>query len=132
MFIFVTGICYMVSKISTAYFYLNCTYSVLKHKIKKYFGLILTHEKFKKDMIKIPYFYNDTKYYYLFQKKRGLRPISFIHDENGIDITKNLLPYLGPNYDCILTPSDFGHKEIVIENTDGIRKKITEFERICF
>jgi len=80
---------------------------------KQYTQISISNKKY----IKIPYVYNDQKYFYLIKVPKGKEPIRSIEDENNIDILDSILPYLGPNMDCHnlnLTPEDFGYQEVKI------------------
>jgi len=89
-------------------------------------------EKFNKH-IKVPYEYNDNKYFYLLKVPRGIMPIDWIKDENDNDIYDVILPYLGPNLDCHgseIYPRDFGLKKIVIKNINDKEYTFEENEKI--
>tara|TARA_Y100000389_G_C17412106_1_gene491544 strand:+ start:234 stop:734 length:501 start_codon:yes stop_codon:yes gene_type:complete len=79
-------------------------------------------QKFKHNAVKIDkktyeltYCLDDKTYKMLFKVKRGPNPILKILDENDLDVTSELLPYIGPNYDWHnfkISPKFFNKKTI--------------------
>jgi hypothetical protein len=98
------------------YIILQVIWTLIKQKIapvKNFDQVSLSSKKY----LKIPYVYNNQKYFYLIKIPRGKAPIKMIEDENGKNITEVILPYLGPNMDCSnlsLKPEDFGYDSIKI------------------
>jgi hypothetical protein len=75
-------------------------------------------QRFNKKYLKIPYEHHGKKYYYLLKSKNNSQPIKYIKNQDEIDVTDTILPYLGPHLDChgaILYPKDFGYSSIKIE-----------------
>lgn len=114
------------------HFGINIGWIYVKSRIKQIFCNKRVNS-FTKDTLKIPYEYNDKTYYYILHKKRGIRPISIIKDQDGNCITDIITPYLGPNLDCHhihLHPKDFGYAKISIELVDNTYKEFSENEII--
>lgn len=92
--------------------------TVLQSAYKVHFHDVnLNPEKLNHKFLKIPFRYKDRCYYYLLRIPRGVVPVRSIVDENGMDVTADLEPYLGPNldgYNSGVTPSDFGYKKLTI------------------
>jgi hypothetical protein len=88
--------------------------------------------KIDKKTYELTYHLEDKTYKMLFKVKRGPVPISKIFDENQLDVTEEILPYLGPNYDWHnfkITPSFFGKKSLTFikQNEDQVIFKNKEF-----
>ncbi len=102
------------------YLYEFVSFTIFCSKILFYYYLKINkqqHEKFNKKYIKISYKYNGNTYFYLLKIPRGITPLSSIKDENDIDITDTIMPYLGPNLDCHnikIYPKDFGYNKIKV------------------
>ena len=64
---------------------------------------------------------------------RGPSQILQIIDENSDDITHQIVPYIGPNYDfhkSVYTPSDFSKKQLIFNLSSGQTKIFNESENI--
>lgn len=82
----------------------------------------LTDKSIGKNLFEINYELHNKQYKMIVRNKRGPCPISQITNENGIDITDHILPYMGPNYDWHgYKPSagTFGYTELVIAYSNG-------------
>ena len=65
--------------------------------------------------------------------KKGPCPILKISDKNDVDITCDILPFLGPNYDWHhnkFTPFDFGYNSIIFELKNGNGYTFAELDEI--
>lgn len=107
-------------------FYDLCKFGYTIFSIKKV-------EKFNNKHIKIPYEYKENKYVFLVKVPKGIMPIDYIKDENGVDVYEDILPYLGPNLDCHgcdVFPRDFGLKKISIKDINDKYYTFEENEKI--
>jgi len=106
----------------TSYMALSIIYDRLQSMI-----LPVTEKTISKNLFEISYSLHNKQYKMIVRNKRGPCPISQITNENGIDITDHILPYMGPNYDWHgYKPSaiTFGHTEIVITYSNGESENI--------
>lgn len=91
-------------------------------------------KKIERNLWEITYEINGKKYKMLVRPDRGPSYIRKIYDNNNIDITDYIHPYLGPNNDFhksdILTPEFFNLKSIVIEKNDGHVQTFTYTEKL--
>lgn len=88
----------------------------------------MQHEKLNGKYLKIPFRYQDHRYFYLLKVPRGVVPIRNAVDESDRDVTDEIVPYLGPNLDCCksgVTPADFGYKKLKITT---VLDRVAEFE----
>jgi len=92
-----------------------------------------TVKQVNKNTIEVSYVCNGRLYKMVVTPQRGPNPIVKITDENGLDVTARILPYLGPRRDwhhSHLTPHFFGCKELTFEFLVGHVKTFDENERI--
>jgi hypothetical protein len=96
----------------------------------KLYALRLWHKKFppKEDVkiinrstAEVSYTFRDTEYKFRTKIKRGVPEVIRFEDENGVDITESLSPYIGPGEDfhrLHYTPSEFGYQKITVFKGD--------------
>jgi hypothetical protein len=83
-------------------------------------------KKIDKNTYELTYIINENVYKMIVSPKRGPSPVLQIIDHNMNDVTEEILPYLGPNYDWHgkKFSIDFFNKEsLTFEMTDGSTKK---------
>lgn len=88
-----------------------------------------TPVRFNARYLRIPFQYREKTYYYLLKVPRGVVPIQSVLNQDEIDVREEIEPYLGPNLDCfgaVLTPADFGHRQLVF--TTALDRVITIME----
>jgi hypothetical protein len=67
------------------------------------------------------------------QHKKGPSIYQHFFDQDGNNITYDILPYLGPNQDfhgISYTPNDFGHTKIIVEYQDGEKRSFEKDDGI--
>jgi len=75
----------------------------------------------------VDYTLNSRSYSMLVTPTRGPTPISNITNQNGENITDQILPFMGPKYDWhghVPKAALFGHTKIIIQNHDGTETEI--------
>ena len=75
-----------------------------------------------KNKYEISYTINGKIYKIISKKQRGPSPILQISNELDVDVTQDILPFLGPGYDwhCnTFTPFDFGYNSLIFEMHNG-------------
>jgi hypothetical protein len=78
--------------------------------------------KINKNTYQISYVIEGKLYKFVTKIKRGPTPILQIINNQENDVTRQVLPYLGPTYNCNthdLTPSFFGYETLFFELGDG-------------
>jgi hypothetical protein len=97
----------------------------------KYFYILLqqymnnTVKKIGKNTYELTYIINGNTYKMIVKPIRGPKPILQITDHESNDITDDILPYLGPNYNWHgekFSLDFFNKKEITFELIDGTTK----------
>ena len=90
-------------------------------------------KKLDKNTYQIEYIINGKLYKMICIPKKGPCPILQIRDENENDITEEILPYYGPNYDWYsisFIPQFFKCKKLIFELDNGEQKIFDEIEYI--
>ena len=90
-------------------------------------------KQYSKNKYEIEYTINGKNYKIRSNFKKGPCPILKITDQNDIDITHDIMPFLGPNYDWHynkFTPTDFGYNSIIFELRNGNGYTFTEMDEI--
>jgi hypothetical protein len=78
--------------------------------------------KLDRKTYQVSYVINGKLYVMVVVPKRGPTPVLQISDDDQNDVTEQVLPYMGPQYDwhgTRLTPQFFGHKTLTFELSDG-------------
>ena len=91
--------------------------------------------KINKNLYEISYIINDKHYKMLVNPEKGPKPYSKIFDENDIDITDEIQPYIGPCNDFHkfkITPNHLSKKKIIIHKYNGDRDIFEDEEIIIF
>ena len=81
-----------------------------------------TVRKLDRKTYEISYMINGKLYKMIVIPKRGPAPVLQISDDEQNDVTSQILPYMGPQYDwhgSKFKPSFFGHKSLTIELSNG-------------
>ena len=89
--------------------------------------------KIDKNSYELSYIVNGKLYKMIIKPIRGPIPILCVKNENNIDITEQILPYLGPNNDWHgkkYYPDFFKHKILNIELLDGSKKTFNHSDTI--
>jgi hypothetical protein len=89
--------------------------------------------KIDKNSYELSYIIHGKLYKMIIKPIRGPVPILCVTNENNIDITEQILPYLGPNNDWHgkkYYPDFFGHKRLNIELLDGTKKNFNNSDTI--
>ena len=89
--------------------------------------------KIDKNSYELSYIVNGKLYKMIIKPKRGPIPILCVTNENNIDITDNILHYLGPNNDWhgkTYCPEFFKQHMLNIELLDGTKKTFNHDETI--
>jgi len=85
----------------------------------------------------VTFFKGEVLYKFFIPKTRGrkLCPVSIV-DENGTDMYNEVLPYLGPNYECyiasVVSPSYFECKKLTFTFPEGHKFFYDEMQPIIF
>ena len=90
-------------------------------------------KKLDKNTYQIEYVVSGKLYKMICIPKKGPCPILQIRDENENDITEEILPYYGPNYDWYsisFIPQFFKCKKLIFELDNGEQKIFDELEYI--
>lgn len=83
--------------------------------------------------VSVSYILNGKKYCLVVKNKKGPCPVFLVLDENYKDITDEIIPYLGPNYDwhnSSFCPSFWNKKKMIFEISSGEQKIFNENENI--
>ena len=78
--------------------------------------------KIDRKTYEVTYVVDGKMYKMLVKPKRGPAPILQVSDDDENDVTDQILPYMGPQYDWHghkFTPEFFGHKSLTFELMDG-------------
>lgn len=97
---------------STASIIFQASYITLIQKFRK------NVRKLDQNKYEISYVIAGRLYKLIVCPKRGPLPMISVKNENGIDVTDNILQYLGPNYDwhkILITPEQLGYKSLTFE-----------------
>ena len=89
--------------------------------------------KIDKNSYELSYIVHGKLYKMIIKPIRGPIPILCVTNENNIDITEQILPYLGPNNDWHgkkYYPDFFKHKTLNIELLDGSKKTFNHSDTI--
>ena len=89
--------------------------------------------KIDKNSYELSYIVHGKLYKMIIKPIRGPVPILCVTNENNIDITEQILPYLGPNNDWHgkkYYPDFFKHKTLNIELLDGTKKTFNHSDTI--
>ena len=89
--------------------------------------------KIDKNSYELSYIVHGKLYKMIIKPIRGPVPILCVTNENNIDITEQILPYLGPNNDWHgkkYYPDFFKHKTLNIELLDGSKKTFNHSDTI--
>lgn len=100
----------------------SVVYSDLLNKITNNNAIIVGRHVYQVD-----YTLNSRSYSMMVTPTRGPNPISNIINQNGENITDQILPFMGPKYDWhghVPKASLFGHTKIIIQNHDGTETEI--------
>jgi hypothetical protein len=90
-------------------------------------------KKLDKNVYLVEYIIGGKVYKMIVMPKRGPNPVVQIRDENEDDITDNIIPYFGPNYNWHMVniiPQFFKCKKMTFELDDGTQKIFDELEYI--
>jgi hypothetical protein len=95
---------------------------ILTNMKQKYTGTLKRIDNTK--MYELTYIINNKLYKQVINPQRGPKQIISILDQDKLDVTKIIMPYLGPRYDwhhSQLTPKFFGyeHLEFIMLNNDS-------------
>ena len=91
--------------------------------------------KIDKNKYELTYIINGKLYKKIIMPERGPIPVISIINENGCDVTDQILPYMGPNnnfHNENFYPTFFGHKKLIFEMSNGDVKIFDENEKILF
>ena len=91
--------------------------------------------KIDKNKYELTYIINGKLYKKIIMPERGPIPVISIINENGCDVTDQILPYMGPNnnfHNENFFPTFFGHKKLIFEMSNGDTKIFDENEKILF
>lgn len=98
--------------------------SASSYTLTKIYQKVMSHPS--KNTYGIPFYHNGSWYKLPIILKRGPKPsIGFIKDENGEDVTEDMIQFMGPNLDFYnMKPSvrDFGYKKLIIEIDGNIKE----------
>ncbi len=92
-----------------------------------------TFKKLDKNTYEITYSVNGKIYKMIVKPSRGPNIISKIVDQNNIDVTKEILPYLGPNnnwHNTNFTVDFFHCEKLIFEMNSGEIKEFDKHEKI--
>jgi hypothetical protein len=95
---------------------LEAIYITLIQKLNK------SVKKIDRTTFELTYVINGKLYRMRVRPKRGPSPVMQISNEEQIDVTDQVLPYMGPSYDWhknTFSPNCFGHQTLVFEFSDG-------------
>lgn len=90
-------------------------------------------QKYDNKNIVLTYIYNDNIYKILIRTLKGPPLIERVINEKGIDISKEINPYLGPNYDFHqrkFTPSFWGQNQLIFYYSNSVVKSFESDEVI--
>ena len=90
-------------------------------------------KKIDKNKYEVSYVINGKIYKMVTSPSRGPVPIVQIINENNIDVTEHILPYMGPNNDWHnrkYFPDFFNYKSLIFELSNGERKTFNHSETI--
>ena len=91
--------------------------------------------KIDKNKYELKYIINGKLYKKIIIPERGPIPVISVINENGLDVTEEILPYMGPNnnfHNEKFCPTFFGHKKLMFEMSNGDIKFFDESEKILF
>ena len=95
--------------------------------------LDLQYTEISRHVYEIRYQIHLRPYRFRVKYKMGPSPYQYFWNEDGQNITDQIVPYIGPNHDfhkIEYTPHDFGHRSILVEYLNGHRQLFREFEVI--
>lgn len=90
-------------------------------------------KKLDKNTYELQYIINGKLYKMIIIPKKGPSPIIQIRDDNDTDVTEEILPYYGPNYNwhsISIIPQLFKCKSLTFELADGDTKTFSELDYI--
>jgi|UniRef100_A0A6C0J1T9 hypothetical protein len=109
----------VASNPNTRFVYLESIKIVFNAKYLKFTQYLNnSSKKIDKKTYLVTYYIEGKQYKMLVKPKKGPNPILKILDENEIDITQEILPYMGPNlnwHNYPVTPDFFNKKNISFE-----------------
>ena len=92
-------------------------------------------KKIGKNKYELKYVINGKLYKKIIIPERGPLPIICITNENNVDVTEYILPYIGPNnnfHNENFNPNFFDYKILKFEMSNGTIKIFNDFEIIIF
>jgi len=111
---------------------------VLQSNIVKGFVKMVTYFMSRSDVTRykgnhiITYYYNNKQYKILYKHSKGKKiPLKF--ESEGIDVSDDVAPYIGPFHDChgmSICPSDLGYNELKVYLLGGDEKFFSKTEII--
>lgn len=90
-------------------------------------------KKINRNSYEISYVINGKMYKMIVTPLRGPAPILQISNENQVDLTDEILPYLGPNYNWHhrqFYPHFFNSKTLIFELSDGTERTFSEEDHV--
>jgi len=90
-------------------------------------------KKIDKNKYEVSYVINGKIYKMVTTTARGPIPVIQILNEDNIDVTEHIAPYMGPNNDWHnrkYFPNFFNYKLLIFEMSDGEKKKFNDSETI--
>jgi|TARA_B110000259_G_C14034389_1_gene408501 hypothetical protein len=118
---------------NTRFIYLESLKIVIRaiylNMVNHYFNYVT---KIDKKTYMVTYYIENKLYKIVVKQKRGPNLINVILNEDDIDITDNVFPYLGPNYDfhgSKISPSFFNEKIIKFKLKD--KDDLVYYENDC-
>lgn len=108
------------NKILIMWISLKMVLNILYISILQYMNT--TVRKIDRNVYELTYVINGKMYKMIIIPKRGPSPVLQISDDEQNDVTSQVLPYMGPQYDWHgkkLSPMFFHHKSLTFELDDG-------------